>query len=84
MNAVLMLESGEESEWNEISGTNDKARLDNIAALPSCRSLELEILAWMRPIVVLVLAHVGIRIFDLIEISEGVIDFTMLALVGTD
>jgi hypothetical protein len=38
----------------------------------------------MRPIVVLVLAHVGIRIFDLIEISEGVIDFTMLALVGTD
>jgi hypothetical protein len=80
----MLLRVEKKSGWNELRGSNDKALLDNVAALPSCRSLKLEIPAWMRSVAVFVLANVGIRIFHLVEVSQSVIDFTMLALVGAD
>lgn len=36
----------------------------------------------MRPLGVLVLAHVGIRVLHLVEVTQGVVDFAMLALIG--
>ena len=52
-----------------VKQTKNWPDLDDVAALPSCRSLELKILAWMRPLAVLVLADIGIRVLHLVEVA---------------
>jgi hypothetical protein len=57
---------------------------DNLMSLPASRFGMLEALGWMWDFRIPVLAHVGVGVVLLIEITKGVVDFAMLALVCTD
>jgi hypothetical protein len=57
--------------------------LDDILALPASRTHVSQVLCWMRA-VRLVLAGIRIGVLLLVEVSECVVHFSVLALVGAN
>jgi len=60
---------------------NGAETLNDLVALPTSGPRMREVLARMRFLRVPVFAHERIRVVVLVQITKGVIDFTMLALV---
>lgn len=61
-----------------------KNGLDDLVSLPASWLWVVKTLGRMRLLRVLVLAHERVGILLLIEVAEGVVNFSMLALVRTD
>ena len=57
---------------------------DDVVSFPARRFLVNKILGRMRSRWILVLAVVGIGVVLPIEVSEGVVDLSVLALIGTN
>jgi hypothetical protein len=57
---------------------------DDLVSFPACWLGKCKVLARMRLLRVLVLAHERVGVLILIEVAKGVVDLAVLALVCTD
>jgi hypothetical protein len=81
----MLLKSGKEKRCAMPLGTQaHSSSLDDLVSLPTCRFWKGKILAWVRLFWIFIFAYEGVGILLLIEVAEGMVDFTMLALVCTN
>ena len=61
-----------------------KSCSDDLVSFPASRFHVRKVLGWVWLLRVAVLAHVRVGVFVLIEVTEGVVYFAVLALVSTN
>jgi hypothetical protein len=59
-------------------------KLNDLMTLPASGLWECKILGWTWPLRIPVLACIGVRILFLIEVTKGVVDLAVFALIRTD